>query len=790
MFDKIKDIYAKKLKQAYHTVVHSVWEYMSFFVCIFAMIFSLVTVSSTVRSSYASEKALAEEAYDYHVLVTGLDEVGMNVIYSQKYSVFTNDMVYESVRTVRHYSVESGTKTYDMYLRLLTGNKSYNFTENLLYSDSLEENLEIFKENYKSVLFSEKNGKHVQIHPSPLFELEELKKDYKRQEAFLLLCTAAVFSVILLFLYRTRVNNMRFIYGVYASFGADMKRLSGSSLLEMFLCCAFVILPASAAAWIFSAIAVPNEYRVFSFELSSLFASIPFALAAIAVAVYFPIKAASKSEAVSLITSYDNSNLVSAPFRSVNMRRHSFPLGYERISLLRWRRRLIGLLLFSIVLCSVFVCASYSVGLYSGSIGTKNAMQSDFSIEFPHDIPPSVLGDIESIDGVHNARILHEGISAIDKESHILIEKEKTSSQKLHTYTQDEHYIINDDFTYYSYADGGTAELFADTYTIDGDIYSVSGYTVIIGDTSDNERAYDLEVGDTVLLGIYLGSKEELQKKAEAEANGEQYTPPATTVREEDMFLVTGDDRLDLMVELGAYEYVPCTVGGVIRGYPSSLYGTPIIMSDELYTRVTEKAPSRVFAEVDLSDERGLNVAEIESQIRDVLQEYPDARLTASENYYGTLSDNAKSYDVIIKLAGIVCIPLIPVMWIYSQILFYRRRQEEFDLLQALSASYGDIRRLHFADALILGCAALLSLPLSVGCVNLLHHLYNYTIPTRFLSGANVIVTPSIPVIEYIAITLCSVFSATVSSLVPYFLFRTTKRKREEKSLNICEGIK
>ena len=152
--------------------------------------------------------------------------------------------------------------------------------------------------------------------------------------------------------------------------------------------------------------------------------------------------------------------------------------------------------------------------------------------------------------------------------------------------------------------------------------------------------------------------------------------------------------------------------------------------------------------------------------------------------YYDAISANAKSYDVIIKAAGLICIPLIPVMWLYSQILFYRRRQGEFDLLESLSAYYKDIRRLHLSDALILGSAAILSLPLSILCV---HHLYNYTIPTKFLSGANVIVTPSVPFSEYIAIALCSIFSAALSSIVPYIAFRVTKKRAEEKQLKICE---
>ncbi len=790
MLEKIKDVYVKKAKQAYHTVVHSVWEYMPFFVCIFAMIFSLVTVSTVYKSSYASKKAIAEESYDYHVLVSGLDEVGMNVIYKQKYSVFTNDMVYELVRTVRHYSVESGTKTYDMYLRLLTGNKSYDLVESLSHKDTLEENLDTFKENYKTVLFSEQNGKHVQITPSPLYELEALEREYAWREAFALLCAAAIFTVILLFFYRTRVNNKRFLYGVYASFGADRRRLSGTSVLEICVCALFTVIPASVAAYIFCRLVIPNGYRVFDFELSSVFASLPFALVAIIVSVYLPIREASRSEAISLISSDDNSNLVSVPWRSVNMRKRSFPLGYEGISLLRFRRRLAGLLLLSVILCSTFVSSVYAVDLYAESAGTKAAMLSDFSIELPHNIPQSVLTDIEAIDGVHNARITHTSLPAIDRESHILVEKEKTVGNKLHGYTENEGYIINDDLTYYSSADGGIAELLADTYEIEGDIYSAEGYSVIIGDTYDNEKAYNLKVGDKVLIGIYLGSKEELQKKSEAEANGEEYIPSTEKPREEDMFLATGNDRLDLMVEKGAYEYVSCTVGGIIHGYPSSLYGTPIIMSDALFERVTGITPKRTTAEIDLLEERALNVAEIESAIRDILQEYPDARLTSSGIYYASLAERAQSYDVMIRAASVVCILLIPVMWLYSQILFYRRRQGEFDLLESLSAYYRDIRRLHMADALILGGVALVSLPLSVGCVRLMHHLYNYTIPTKFLSGANVIVTPNIPLSEYIAVALCSAASALLASVAPYILFRVAKRRKEIKSLQINEVTK
>jgi hypothetical protein len=114
MLQKLMDIYAKKAKQALHTVTHSLVEFLPFFVCIFFMVFSLITVSATIESSYQSEVRLAKESYDYHVLVSGLDEVGMNVIYKKKYSVFTNDTVYDITDTVRHYSVDGGTKSYDM----------------------------------------------------------------------------------------------------------------------------------------------------------------------------------------------------------------------------------------------------------------------------------------------------------------------------------------------------------------------------------------------------------------------------------------------------------------------------------------------------------------------------------------------------------------------------------------------------------------------------------------------------------------------------------------------------
>ena len=788
MLDKIKDIYTKKTKQAWHTVTHSLWEYVPFLICIFAMLFSLFTVSVTMRSAYASERELAERSYDYHVIVSGVDEVGMNVIAQAKYSVFANDMVYEVTDIVRHYSVDSGTKTYDMYLRLLTGNKSFDFTDRLSRDDSLKENLEVFKENYKSVLFGEKNSKRVTITPSPLFELEAKRAEYARREFIALTATSAFFAAVLIFFYRTRVNNKSFTYGVYVSFGADRRRLSGTSVLELLVCALFALIPAYILGAIFCRLTIPNAHRVTSFESSSLFVVLPFAVAAIILAVYFPIKRASRKEAIYLISSDDNSNLVSAPMRDKSILHRSFPFGYERLTLWRYRGRLAGLLILSILLCSVFVSSSYATDIYSSSVNTKDSLFADYTISFDGNAPKEAESLIEGIKGVANARIEYTSEAAIDSQSHILVNKSLLNG-KLHTYSLDDDYIINDDVTYYSCADGGTAELFSYTYDVEGDIHSVSGNSIIIADTSDNEGVYSFKVGDEIKIGIFLGSKEELQKKAEAEANGEAYKPSTKKPKESEMFLVTGDERLDSMVDYGEYEYITCKIGAVIHGYPSALYGTPIILSDELFASVTGTTPKYDVMSVHLEKEKVHSPEEIHSQIRDVLQAYPEARSEENGKYYSALSAKTESYDVFIKLSGVVCICLIPLMWLYSQLLFYRRRQGELDTLICLSAREGQIRALHMADAVILGACALVCLPLSMGCVTLIHKLYNYTIPRIFLSGANVIITPSVPVTEYIAVALICTVSAALSSLIPYVIFRVSKQKKEKREFFIISEI-
>jgi hypothetical protein len=136
----------------------------------------------------------------------------------------------------------------------------------------------------------------------------------------------------------------------------------------------------------------------------------------------------------------------------------------------------------------------------------------------------------------------------------------------------------------------------------------------------------------------------------------------------------------------------------------------------------------------------------------------------------------------------VVCLPLVPTAWLYSQILFYRRRQGELDLLCALSATESKIKKIHLCDALMLGGLALSCLPLSYLFVRLLHTLYNYVLPKSFLSGANVIVTPSVPISEYISVALASVLSAVLGSVLPYLLFRVRKQRMEYKlSLKLSE---
>ena len=98
----------------------------------------------------------------------------------------------------------------------------------------------------------------------------------------------------------------------------------------------------------------------------------------------------------------------------------------------------------------------------------------------------------------------------------------------------------------------------------------------------------------------------------------------------------------------------------------------------------------QVYLDKDLTGE---DVDNIEFALRDVAQAYKDVSVTPTGAYHDSLIKENKQYESLFTILSVCVLILVPIIWFFSQILFYHRRSTEFDILMSIAATEKSIFR-------------------------------------------------------------------------------------------------
>jgi ABC-type antimicrobial peptide transport system permease subunit len=111
------------------------------------------------------------------------------------------------------------------------------------------------------------------------------------------------------------------------------------------------------------------------------------------------------------------------------------------------------------------------------------------------------------------------------------------------------------------------------------------------------------------------------------------------------------------------------------------------------------------------------------------------------------------------------------MVWYFSQIMFYRKRRNEFAVLHALGAPDSAFAKLHrLAGGVLSGAAFLVTVPLSLFCNYLVYFTVNTLLPKlHLIESIHYEYRLSIPAL--IACVLVSVLCGYLSCELPYRMF-------------------
>ena len=732
----------RHLKLAMKTVFLNYREYLSFFaaVFIFQTFFWLLTFSNYINNESALE--VIESVYTEHIIVENMNA-------EQALSLHNDTVHYRILNEgIKSVTFSSGGRTAKV----------------VFYEENKERDANRFVQKYINKL--DDMGTEHTVTLTPLLTYESYCRSNNTAYWLLMILLAVVAVFLLMALYYIRVNNFRFTYGIYMTFGADFKRLLGNSIWEMLSTSLLTAVPSGLLSlWLTRGnYAKVGVEAVFSF--GSVLRVLLFNCLVVSVAVWLPMKATSRKTPMSLIVARDNANYVSSPRVSSSvLGRNSFPALYELLSIVRFRKYYVKLLLVAVSFGALFICGLY-VAQMNHTAEARDVMEYTVSYEGREDsseinlAAEDIITSIADMDGV---RYLDTTVktSAVNARSHVLLDKSNR-------HFSGDYIVPCSNVSEYEYAFSALDYIAADALylemlersgqvSIEGDLSLVltEPKTVAVSENIYNERRVSFRVGDTIAIA----------------------TPIRTSAIPELADISDASVILQKRVEKWTFSYETYTVGAVIKNAEAGA-GIMICMNESDYNALigTPAARNELFVYLengtDMETANGLFIS-----ITNALNGYDGwsvDRMGAA--FDGLLTARKNNHDMILTIAMAI-LSISPVIWFFSQILFWRKRRGEFRMLEAFGATASEIRMIHvFAGGIMAAASFVCSLGMGYAANYLLYRFCNSVLPSIGL-GSGIKYEYQLSAGALAFSVLIAITCGFLSCLLPYYLGRADERK-------------
>ncbi len=759
-------LYPPNLKNAFKSVTKNWKEYICFYLAALVMTAGFWTVSLCTEANMHEAKSEVAKEYDYHFEVALLDnEQYANLDQQLQYQLDRDNEYLES-----YYWVNDGKP-------LLDGTYSCRITLDTTFGMETA-----YWEVHDDMLNRISQGRRV-IRFSPLYTFEEdYSTPYTVQLWTVSLAWLALSILMMVVLFLIRLDHFKFIYGMYMACGADFPKLMGAAGGELLSITALTWIPSAlVGCGIAGALYIPRGVGLW-FSPVAILIPLLGGIIAVFVSVWFPMRRMSKQPPVRHLLAGDNTGLVSSPRRSFFLFGETFPGKYELYGFWRMRKYYLRLVISAVLFASFFISGLYIAEMerfhndldpyeyqvaYRPSnfyeeveteegeiIGDEPWLPTEDQAEMILEDVDLFLSDIEAVPGVSHAEwdVSLSGGFAL---SHLLLKPGQLYSASEHTVASEERASEGYKWAMNNYAYTAVDKLWIDNMinhglaTFEGDPYAVltTENGVIISEEVYNDKTYDFKPGDQIVVAVYESMQGGL----------EPVFDPQELLRQQ--------------IKAYKFRYETYTVCAVVSGLNSESTIT-FGVGYENYTALTGRPPVRT--ELKIYMEKGTDMDTVraaEGQIRKAVSPFSDWLVTPTGNYFETSIKSLKNDSAVILTLAACLLIISPMVWYFSQIMFYRKRRNEFAILHALGAPDDAFAKMHrLAGGVLSAAAFLITILLTLLCNYLVYYTVGTLLPWLHLTESlHYEFSLSLPAL--IACVLVSALCGFLSCELPYRLY-------------------
>ncbi len=765
--------YPKNMKNAFKTVLFSAKEYICFFVALFVVQAGFLTVALMTDTNLSHAEATVRAEYSHHMEVVGLDqEQKVNLQYTLDLAVTRLDqyLVFASF-----YEESPG-----VWVAKLT----------LDETESLTAGYNHIRRNMLSTISQE----GWVVRTTPLFDYHsDYHVPYTASFWGITLLWMLLSVVVLWVLYRIRVNHFKFVYGIYMACGAGFPKLYGTAGGELLAISTLTMLPSVLAgggitAWLYLSRGINPSVSV-----GTVIGFFCFNLLTVLLAVYMPMRRMSVKSPVILLRSADNSSLVASPRKSLRMFGSGFPVKYELFGMWRLRKYYAGLLISAVLFAALFVSGLYLSDLekyhdaidpyeYTVRYGTlkiedEEELETDENGDYILPEPTYTDDEVDMINTDLDIFLEElyqiDGVSYVDWsvaatggscQSHLLLKPIQISGGTVSLLPSEERASEGYTRAMREYQYTAFDKAYIDTLvnnslcTFEGDPYRLltEENMVIISEDANNNKCYNFAPGDKVMVAVYEETKGVI--------------PVTYDVKE----------LLRQQIKHCRFRYVEYTVCAVMRGRASEENITFGVTFED-YAELTGELPVRDYLKVYMKDGTVYDTVEAaEGKIRKAISGCSGWLVEPTGHYFKTHIDGMKQDRGMILILSTLLLLISPLVWFFSQIMYYRKRKSELNLLLALGAERSSLGKLHrVAGGILSGLAFFATALLSYLCNFAVHMMLNTLLP-KFGLIENVYYAFELSLPALLGCLLVSVACGFLSCELPYRLFLGGRKKNPD----------
>ena len=587
--------------------------------------------------------------------------------------------------------------------------------------------------------------------------------------AFLVSC--AILSVI----YSVRTNHYKFQYGIYMTFGADKKMLGSIAMNELLAIGTLTLIPSAIISYLLT-LTVYNESDVsIVVTFWQIIVYVLLSLAVILVSAGTSLGGLFFKPPVALITTADNSNFVSSPRRSFNLFAKNIPFHYELAAAWRFRKYIARLVLGAVAFSVIFVTGIYCANM----IKTENDAPSEelvVSYRFSTMVNDSreeanfdaefIIPKLQKIKNVEKVTF-EQSKSFSNRVDHLLVKPGTEHGTGFTVPSQNEvdgytralnncRYVCVDELSF---------ELYEELY----DIEYLEGYDaadvlsddsmIVISEGLYGAKRFDFEPGDKVVV-------------ADMTAINSQWPVVSDPM-----------DLLKHQISHCSFRYTEFTVGAVIHDAEAT-ESIIIGLNPDAYFKTTgeKKATSliKVFVSSNISLE---DISALRGEVSELISAYPSWKVKTTDAAVYSIVDDRIDLPSLLYLMSAMALMISPLVWIFSQVMFYKKRESEFRTLGHIGATMKDILGIHIVSGVIIFVVGFIAnFALSRIFCYAIYRVFTGLLPRLGVLGMNVSFDSFVSVSVVLLCAAVSAICGLISSLIPFILYKS-KINKEFKSV-------